>query len=63
MKNLIATLESKGTVTTHYFNGYGFTNKTKQVKEVLEAKGLINGNDFLIKQIFEAKSRTKIIIC
>jgi hypothetical protein len=63
MKNLIAKLEAKGTVNTHYFNGYGFTNKTKQVKEALEAKGLIKGVDFEIKQVFENNSRTKIVLC
>lgn len=61
MKTLINTFETTGKVNTHYFNGYGFTNKTKQVKEALNAKGLVSGVDFEIKNIMGAKTRTQIV--
>jgi len=61
MKNLVNTFETKGKVNTHYYNGYGFTNKTNQVKKSLEAKGLINGIDFEIKNLMGVNTRTQII--
>lgn len=61
MKNLISTFETTGKVNVHYFNGYGFTNKTKQVKEKLESQGFVNGVDFEIKNIMGEKTRTQII--
>lgn len=57
MKNLIAQFEKNGKVNTHYFNGYGFTNKTKQVKEKLTLLGYL----FEIKNIIGSKTRTQII--
>jgi formate-dependent phosphoribosylglycinamide formyltransferase (GAR transformylase) len=57
MKNLISQFEKTGKVNTHYFNGYGFTNKTKEVKEAL-----INlGYKFYVKNIMGSKTRTQII--
>lgn len=61
MKYLFKQFESKGKVSTHYFNGYGFTNKTKQMKDYLEGKGLIKGIDFEIKHVMGCKTRTKIL--
>ena len=57
MKNLISTFEKTGKVNTHYFNGYGFTNKTKQVKEALIALGY----NFEIINIMGNNTRTKIV--
>ncbi len=57
MKNLINTFITTGKVNTHYFNGYGFTNKTKQVKEALTDLGY----KFEVKQIMGAKTRTQIV--
>lgn len=57
MKNLIAQFEKTGKVNTHYFNGYGFTNKTKQVKEALTSLGY----NFEIKNIMGNNTRTQII--
>ena len=61
MKNLIETFNLKGRVNTHYFNGYGFTNKTKDVKEKLELKGLIKGVNFKIIQLNGSKTKTQIV--
>ena len=48
MKKYLEQFLDKGKVVTHYFNGYGFTDKTKQVREFFEAKGLVKGKDFKI---------------
>lgn len=61
MKRHLEQFIKTGKVVTHYFNGYGFTNKTKQVKLYFETHGLINGKDFKIVNFMGEKSRTKIV--
>ncbi len=50
-----------GKTVTHYFNGYGFTNKTNQVKKELEAMGLKSGIDFKFENVMFDKGRTIVV--
>lgn len=61
MKKLFETFKSKGKVNTHYFNGYGFTNKTNKFKNYLQSKGLIKDIDFCIININGEKTKNQIL--